>query len=394
MRICVLTTSYPRAADDDAGIFVKRLVDAYSAQGAQGFVVVPHDKDEPLTAQEGTFKIQRYRYGIFSAGRLAFGAGVLPNLRVNPWLILQAPFLLLRMLWCAISLRGSYDVLHANWCMAGLVAWMAALLTGKPYLISVRGEDVRFSRPLLLRLLLMLPFKQAAGIVSVNDSFLGELRERYHLSSQKLCTIPNGVEVQPPSADALMRFCQRSGLQPQAKYLLFVGTIIPRKRVTILIDLLSRPEMADYSLILCGRIDDEQCVQHVQAYAKNCGVQSRLHITGKVSPAEVPYFLSLARCYVSASEFEGRSNSVLEACAARLPVCLSDISAHRELISSAGGFLFTEIDLGAAAAFILRLDGDAAFREQITKQAYEIVQGLSWEMCAGRYLELLGRACG
>jgi glycosyltransferase involved in cell wall biosynthesis len=51
----------------------------------------------------------------------------------------------------------------------------------------------------------------------------------------------------------------------------------------------------------------------------------------------------LADCFVSASRAEGLPNAVLEALACSLPVLLSDIPAHREILalSSAAGELFS-----------------------------------------------------
>jgi glycosyltransferase involved in cell wall biosynthesis len=54
-------------------------------------------------------------------------------------------------------------------------------------------------------------------------------------------------------------------------------------------------------------------------------------------------YLNVADCFVSASHAEGLPNAVLEALACGLPVLLSDIPAHREILalSSAAGELFS-----------------------------------------------------
>ncbi|MDP9224000.1 MAG: hypothetical protein M3P18_09105, partial [Actinomycetota bacterium] len=66
MRIAVLTTSYPRFPGDAAGVFVADAVDHVRARGVEVEVVGP----------------QQYRhYGI------AYGHGMLGNLRRRPWLV-------------------------------------------------------------------------------------------------------------------------------------------------------------------------------------------------------------------------------------------------------------------------------------------------------------------
>ena len=64
MRIVVLTTSYPRHADDTAGRFVADAVEHVRAAGVDVEVVSPAD---------------------FRHFGIAYGAGVMGNLRRQPW---------------------------------------------------------------------------------------------------------------------------------------------------------------------------------------------------------------------------------------------------------------------------------------------------------------------
>ena len=138
-RIAVLSTSYPRRSDDDAGVFVARLVSALSKEGATGTVLVPYDQNEPKSEIQGNFKIERYRYGVFSKGRLAFGSGILPNLRKDPTLIFQAPALIIQGARAAAKASKESDVMHCNWIVSALSGFLAKLITKKPYVVTARG---------------------------------------------------------------------------------------------------------------------------------------------------------------------------------------------------------------------------------------------------------------
>src|SRR5438093_769548 len=70
MRVCVLTTSYPRSADDVAGRFVADAVEHLRAAGHEVDVVSP-----------ASFR----HFGI------AYGGGIVQNLRARPWLALLLP---------------------------------------------------------------------------------------------------------------------------------------------------------------------------------------------------------------------------------------------------------------------------------------------------------------
>jgi hypothetical protein len=72
--VVVLTTSYPRAAGDVAGDFVRAAVEHVRAAGVEIEVVSP-----------ASFR----HFG------LAYGHGVVGNLRRRPWLALALPLFLL-----------------------------------------------------------------------------------------------------------------------------------------------------------------------------------------------------------------------------------------------------------------------------------------------------------
>src|SRR5438445_7079363 len=158
MRIAVLTTSYPRSADDVAGRFVADAVQRVRARGVEVQVIGP----------------QQFRhFGI------AYGHGMLGNLRRRPWLALFVPGLLASFVRAAR--RVDADLIHAHWLPAGWVA----LRTGKPYLVQVWGTDVELARraPRLVRAVL-----GRAQLVIAASSALAE--EARHLGARDVRVIP------------------------------------------------------------------------------------------------------------------------------------------------------------------------------------------------------------
>ena len=73
MKVVVLTTSYPRGPDDVAGVFVRDAVDHLRAEGIHVDVVSP-----------ASFR----HFG------LAYGDGIVGNLRRRPWKVLLLPVFL------------------------------------------------------------------------------------------------------------------------------------------------------------------------------------------------------------------------------------------------------------------------------------------------------------
>jgi glycosyltransferase involved in cell wall biosynthesis len=121
MRVAVLTTSYPRSADDVAGSFVRDAVEHLREAGVEITVVSP-----------ASFR----HFG------LAYGDGVVGNLRRRPWLALVLPLFLLSFAAAARRAARDADLVHAHWLPSAL----PALATGKPFVVQLWGTDVELAR--------------------------------------------------------------------------------------------------------------------------------------------------------------------------------------------------------------------------------------------------------
>ena len=143
MKIVVLTTSYPRDERDAAGLFVADAVRHLQARGVEVDVVSP-----------ASFR----HFG------LAYGSGVVGNLRSRPWRAALLPLMLASFRRAAARAARDADLVHAHWLGAGAVA---ATLR-KPYVVQVWGTDVELarrapwlSRPILRRARLLIAASNA-----------------------------------------------------------------------------------------------------------------------------------------------------------------------------------------------------------------------------------------
>ena len=118
MKVAVLTTSYPRGPEDVAGRFVADAVEHVRARGVEVEVVSP-----------ASFR----HFGI------AYGHGVVGNLRARPWLVLLVPAFLWNM---RRAVPRDAELVHAHWLAAGAVA---ATLR-QPFVVQVWGTDVELAR--------------------------------------------------------------------------------------------------------------------------------------------------------------------------------------------------------------------------------------------------------
>ena len=86
---------------------------------------------------------------------LAYGGGIAQNLRAAPWKPLLVPAFMAAFARAARAAARDADLVHAHWIPSAL----AALATGKPYVLQVWGTDVELARrmPALLRPLCAAP---------------------------------------------------------------------------------------------------------------------------------------------------------------------------------------------------------------------------------------------
>jgi glycosyltransferase involved in cell wall biosynthesis len=131
MKVVVLTTSYPRGPEDVAGRFVADAVEHVRRRGVAVEVVSP---------------LEFRHYGI------AYGAGVVGNLRRRPARAALLPLMLRHLRRAAARAARDADLIHAHWLPLGGVA----LTLRKPFVVQLWGTDVELARraPALARRIL------------------------------------------------------------------------------------------------------------------------------------------------------------------------------------------------------------------------------------------------
>jgi glycosyltransferase involved in cell wall biosynthesis len=165
MKVVVLTTSYPRDANDVAGNFVASAVEGVRELGVDVDVV------SPATFQD---------FGI------AYGGGIAQNLRGAPWKLALVPVFLAAYARAARIASRDADLVHAHWIPSAI----AARATGKPYVLQVWGTDVELARraPALVR-----PLLRGARTVIAASGFLAD--EARALGADRVEVVPTGVAI-------------------------------------------------------------------------------------------------------------------------------------------------------------------------------------------------------
>jgi glycosyltransferase involved in cell wall biosynthesis len=184
LKIAVLTTSYPRFDGDVAGRFVADAVEHVRERGVTVDVVAP----------ERSFR----NYGI------AYGEGVVGNLRAAPWRGALLPPFLAGFVRAARRAARDADVVHAHWLPAGAVA----LATRKPVVLQLWGTDVELASRAQV---VARPVVGRARVVVCASSALADAARK--LGAREVRVIPSGValpeSVEPEAEPAHVLFAGR-----------------------------------------------------------------------------------------------------------------------------------------------------------------------------------------
>ena len=333
MRVAVLTTSYPRWPTDTAGRFVADAARHVGARGVDVEVIGPE---------------QFRHFGI------AYGHGIVGNLRRRPWLVFLIPALLASFVRAARRVEA--DLLHAHWLPAG---WVAAR-TGKPYVVQVWGTDVELARraPRIARGIL-----RGARLVIAASTDLAE-RARA-LGAADVRVIPSGVEL-PPEV----------GAEADPPEILFAGRLSPEKGVLELLE-----ATQGLRLVAAG---DGPLRPRVPA------------ALGFVPHDQLQQLYARAAIVACPSRREGFGVACLEAMAHGRPVVATAVGGLRDLVvDGQTGVLVPSRDPAALRAAFDRLLGDRELRRRLGSAGRERAQRhFSWQTVTDATLDAYAEAVG
>lgn len=329
MKLVVIATSYPRHPGDVAGSFVAASVAALQRVGVEVTVV------SPATLRH---------FGI------AYGDGIVNNLRRAPWKLLVLPVFLTSFALAARRAARNADLVHAHW----LPSAIPALATRRPFVLQLWGSDAAIARriPWFGRWLL----RRASVVVCASSALADDARA---LGALDVRVIPAGVSVP-----------ELTVAPAEPPHILYVGRLSAEKGVREL-------AKAAHGLPL-----------EVVGDGPLRSLLPQTH--GFVPPAEVGAWLDRAAVVVVPSRREGYGMAAREAMAHGRAVVATEVGGLRDAIEDGvTGLLVPPNDGEALRDALLRLLDSADLRERLGAAAREHARGAFSEEVAATSLAAL-----
>lgn len=375
-----MTTSFPLSGKSVSGVFVKRFVDSLPSH--VDVVVLTPCSTEPVSLQNSDgYRLRCFRYAPWKWQILAHLPGGIPvALRQSRLAILLVPLFLGSMFVETVRASRDADIVHANWSISGFIAGLACWFTRKPFITTLRGEDVsRANVSWVYRMFLWTCVRNGSRVVAVGDAMAKGLREMFPGYAEKVVVLSNGVS---PRLLSINSGCG----QPVQLRILVVGSLIPRKGVDTVIKAIAElPDSAGASLTLVGDGVDRN---RLESLVRELGVERKVQFIGEIEPERVVHFYESADVFVLASYSEGRPNVVMEAMAAAVPVIASEIDGVKELVTAdETGLFFQPGDVSGLTDQLLRVSKNVELRDRLSGSARQFIvdNQLLWSSTGENY---------
>lgn len=286
------------------------------------------------------------------------------------------------LFWSPLSILPAFCPVPAVVTVHDLTVW----LYPETHTFKVRASQL----PFIARTL-----ERADRIIAISEATANDLHRYFPACSARVRVIYNGVDpaFRPGSADEIAATRRELGC-PEG-YILYSGTLEPRKNLGLLLDaweiLRQRQPGVVLPLLLAGPYGwgGADLLSRLAALAP-AGVR---HL-GRLERAQQVRVMQAASAFVYPSLYEGFGLPPAEAMACGVPTVVSNTSSLPEVVGNAGLQVAVEDAPGLARA-LGRLLADRDFAERLGAAGREQSRRFSWEKAAAEtatlFAELLAR---
>lgn len=317
-----------------------------------------------------------------------------PNVTAHP--IPLSPRLLtilwqrLRLPLPAEAMVGPLDLLHApDFVLPPTRA--RTLLTIHDLTFLVRPECAEAGLRRYLSRAVPRALRRADTVLVDSQATANDLARLLGIAGPRVRLLYPGVDARFRPLPAAELAPVRARLRLPAAFVLFVGTLEPRKNLPRLVQAFAQLSHPELTLVIAGRRG--WLYEETFALVEQLALQDRVRFLDFVADQDLPALYNLARAFVYPSLYEGFGLPVLEALACGVPVVTAASSSLLE-VAGAAAILVDPHDVGAIADGITRA---LAEQEQLRAAGPLQARRFSWAtsaqtlidcyraLCTGRY---------
>ncbi len=350
--------------DTNSASFISELADGLANQGHKVIVLTPYD---PLFKNyKRNYKVLTYKYiWPISLHKSGYSRVLQGDKTIKSQMYILSIIMSLSALWNLILVCKKYkiDVVSAHWVIPnGFIAYLASLITGVPYTVTIPGSDVYLAgKSLFFRLPTKLAALNASWVVSDSEYYLDELRI-LTINPKNVSVIRYGVNTRllKPSSRP-QEILSELKIENNYKVILCLGRFVEKKGFIYVIRALPQifKKFPKTLLLLVG---DGVLKQQYLKNVSDLGVTKNVLLPGSVAYSERSKYYNVADVFVMPSVKDSVGNidaspvAMMDAMACGVPVVATKYSGSPELvISGKTGFMVKEKNSNEIAQAVINL---------------------------------------
>ncbi|GHU53213.1 glycosyl transferase family 1 [Clostridia bacterium] len=242
-------------------------------------------------------------------------------------------------------------------------------------------ETVRAKTKYMLFASLKKSFKRADMILTVSEFSKREILRFYDYPEEKIRVVYNGVDLRKYNpqigGEKIDETKAKYGLPEE--YILYLGTLEPRKNIERLIDAYARVKANVPPLVLAG--GKGWLYKGIFEKVKSLNLEKNVIFTGYIDGTDKPALYAGAMFFVFPSLYEGFGLPPLEAMACGTPLLVSNAASMPEVCGDCAVYTDPE-SVSEIAEGLKRLSGDKLLRNSLSAAGLSRAKLFDWDESA------------
>ena len=239
-----------------------------------------------------------------------------------------------------------------------------------------------------LKLWTKLSVKKAKKVFTISKASKSDIIKVYGVPESKVIVTYPGIKGKSTMQNSKL-LKDKYGIE--GEYILFVGTLQPRKNIKKLIEAFSKlstfnSQLSTLNLVVVGK--KGWMYEEILGAPKKFGIEDKVKFLDFVTDEELQALYKNALCFILPSLYEGFGLPVLEAMQNGCPVITSNISSLPEAGGDAALYVDPQ-DVNDIADKIQKVISNQKLRDDMMEKGYKQVKKFSWEKTARETLKAL-----
>ena len=293
----------------------------------------------------------------------------------------------------AIALRKPYDIVHFHALEPSLFAPIIRTFSSARVLTTCHGLDWKRAKRGPFSSRIIKTGERSAVRFADRIVVVSEALQTYFLKTYGIeATYIENAPVAYASSDRRFTYGRSLGLLSN-QYLVFLGRLVPEKRVDLLIKAFQQINSADWKLVLVGSASNTNA--YTAELLRLAAGNPNILFTGELQNAQLAEIVRGAGLFILPSEVEGLPLALLEAMREGLPVVASDIPVHAQMLGRDRGLLFKSGKVSSLKSRLAWAIANPRQMRAMARRAGRYVRSRhNWDNITHKYIDLYSSLLG